>query len=141
MLQARFNRLDTYNNYRLPSACPSPAQNFEDITDRPEVVAVLKGLYGTPNEVEFYSGLFAETRVTKLPFPACCSAWSRSMRSHRRLPTRCSPSTFSTRPHSPNGASSLIHITSSLGDILSRNVPRAERPAVIMTQPTWVPEG
>ena len=56
--QARTNRLDTYNSYRRQFGM-TPAATFEDISKDPEVVALLRELYQTPDNVEFYPGLFA----------------------------------------------------------------------------------
>ncbi len=139
VLQARFNRLDTYNNYRVAFGMPV-ARHFDDITDRPEVVAVLKGLYATPDEVEFYPGLFAETRVTNSPLPGlllrmvAVDAFSQALTNPLLSEHIFNATTFT------QWGFDLIHNTGSLGDILSRNVPAPSGRPIIMTQPTWVSE-
>ena len=139
VLQARFNRLDTYNNYRVAFGMPV-ARHFEDITDRPEVAAVLKGLYATPDEVEFYPGLFAETRVTNSPLPGlllrmvAVDAFSQALTNPLLSEHIFNATTFT------QWGFDLIHNTGSLGDILSRNVPAPSGRPIIMTQPTWVSE-
>ena len=59
MSQARLNRLDTYNHYRVQFGMPA-ARSFADITHNPDVAKLLECLYETPGNVEFYPGLFAE---------------------------------------------------------------------------------
>jgi prostaglandin-endoperoxide synthase 2 len=66
--QARSNHLDTYNNYRVQYGMPRAAQ-FSDISSDPKIVSVLKSLYPTPDDIEFYPGLVAEDRVAKSPLP------------------------------------------------------------------------
>lgn len=56
---ARNAEVASYNDYR--ELCKMPrVTSFEQITSDPSILAALKDLYSTPDDVEFYSGLFAE---------------------------------------------------------------------------------
>lgn len=138
--QARFNRLDTYNNYRVAFGMPA-ARRFEDITNRAEVAAVLEGLYPTPDDVEFYPGLFAETRVPNSPLPGlllrmvAVDAFSQALTN-----PLLSEHVFNALTFTQWGFDQ-IHLTGSLADILSRNVPIPSGRPIAMTQPSWVIEG
>ncbi len=134
--QARTNRLDTYNNYRRQFGI-EPAETFEDISKNPAVITLLRQLYGTPDNVEFYPGLFAEDRVPDSPLP-------------RLLMTMVAVDAFSqalTNPllseHVFNAATftqwglDLINSKSKLGEILARNVPVRGPDPIAMTQPDW----
>jgi prostaglandin-endoperoxide synthase 2 len=68
ILQARRNRIDTYNRYRVQFGM-HPAKTFADISKDPAARELLERLYETPDNVEFYPGLFAEDRVTDSPLP------------------------------------------------------------------------
>jgi prostaglandin-endoperoxide synthase 2 len=78
VLQARTNNIATYNDYRIAMGM-KPAKSFTDIVGKssngPEqarrsaLAGELKRLYGTPDDVEFYVGLFAEPRETNGPLP------------------------------------------------------------------------
>src|SRR6201999_1964899 len=66
--QARTNRLASYNAYRQQFGM-TPAASFSDITSNPRIAGLLAQLCATPDDVEFYPGLFAEDRVPKSPLP------------------------------------------------------------------------
>ncbi len=76
--QARTNNIATYNDYREAMGMKR-AKTFADITGksknpaeqtrRTALANELKRLYGTPDNVEFYVGLFAEPRETNGPLP------------------------------------------------------------------------
>ena len=66
--QGRTNRLQGYNAYRVQYGMPRAA-TFEQISSNPAVVAALKAAYATPDDIEFYPGIFAEDRVPKSPLP------------------------------------------------------------------------
>ena len=136
--QARDNRLDTYNNYRQAFGM-SAAKTFEDITSRPEVAELLQGLYGDPDHVEFYPGLFAEDRVAGSPLPqlllrmVAVDAFSQALTNPLLSEHVFNATTFT------QWGFDLIHNTSTLGDIVSRNVPVPSGRAMVMTQPGWTP--
>ena len=51
------------------SAVISPTKTFAEISRNHDVVALLTQLYGDPDNLEFYPGLFAEDRVPDSPLP------------------------------------------------------------------------
>jgi prostaglandin-endoperoxide synthase 2 len=57
--QARAVKLDTYNAYRKDCGFP-PRKRFDEISSDPKVKFELERIYGHPDNVEFYVGLFAE---------------------------------------------------------------------------------
>ncbi|WP_310496622.1 peroxidase family protein [Sandarakinorhabdus sp.] len=81
--QARLNNLATYNDYRSAMGM-KPATSFAAIVGdsdnkvekarRAALADKLKALYGTPDNVEFYVGLFAEPREPNGPLPDLVSA-------------------------------------------------------------------
>jgi prostaglandin-endoperoxide synthase 2 len=81
--QARINNVAPYNDYREAMGMPR-AESFAAIvgpTDDPAerqrrdaLAARLQALYGSPDNVEFYVGLFAEPREANGPLPDLISA-------------------------------------------------------------------
>ena len=139
VLQARFNQLDTYNNYRRAFG-QNPTASFSDITTNAEIAALLAELYGTPDQVEFYPGLFAEDRVKNSPLPGllmtmvAVDAFSQALTN-----PLLSEHVFNADTFTPWGLQYINEID-SLADLVARNVPsRVTRP-IVMTQPNWVPE-
>ena len=136
--QARYNRIDGYNNYRRAFGM-APAASFADITSRPEVAALLRDLYGEPDRVEFYSGLFAEDRVPDSPLPGlllrmvAVDAFSQALTNPLLSEHVFNASTFT------QWGFDLIQATTSLADIVSRNVPAPSGQPMPMTQLTWQP--
>jgi len=134
--QARRNLIDTYNNYRRAFSL-EPAATFEDITSRPEVAKQLKLLYASPDDVEFYPGLFAEDHVTDSPLPGlllrmvAVDAFSQAFTNPLISEHVFNPATFT------QWGFDLIHDTGSLGDLLSRNVTKPSGRLIAMTQPGW----
>ena len=134
--QGRFNKLDTYTNYRLAFGM-QPAKTFKDITQSEDVQQVLEELYVTPDKVEFYPGLFAEDRVERSPLPGLLlrmvgvDAFSQALTN-----PLLSQNVFNAKTFTQWGFE-LIHTTNSLGDMLSRNVPEPSGRPIIMTQAGW----
>jgi prostaglandin-endoperoxide synthase 2 len=134
--QGRFNRLDTYNNYRRAFGM-DPAERFEDITSHPGLAAALEGLYGHPENVEFYPGLFVEDRVAGGVLPGllmrmvAADAFSQALTN-----PLFSQHVYNERTFTPWGFA-LIQETSKLGDILARNVPVRSAAPVEMTRAGW----
>jgi prostaglandin-endoperoxide synthase 2 len=137
--QARVNKLDTYNNYRRAFG-KSPAASFSDITSNAAIAGILKGLYGTPDRVEFYPGLFAEDRVKNSPLPGllmtmvAVDAFSQALTNPLLSEHVFNAATFTT------WGLELINETPSLGAVVARNVPNRVTQPIVMTQPNWVPE-
>ena len=136
--QSRVNRIDSYNNYRKAFGM-KPAVTFDDLTSRPEVASLLSDLYGDPDHVEFYPGLFAEDRVVDSPLPelllrmVAVDAFSQALTNPLLSEHVFNASTFT------QWGFDLIHATSTLADIVSRNVPVPSGQPMPMTQPTWQP--
>lgn len=134
--QARLNRLDTYNHYRVQFGMPA-ARSFADITHNPDVANLLESLYETPDNVEFYPGLFAEDRVQDSPLPGlmmrmvAVDAFSQALTNPLLSEHVFNASTFTT------WGLNLIGATHSVADLVARNVPRRGETPIVMTQPTW----
>ncbi len=134
--QARANRLDTYNNYRRAFGMDA-AETFADITKSPGVAALLEQLYGHPENVEFYPGLFAEDRVEEGVLPGllmrmvAVDAFSQALTN-----PLLSEHVFNAGTFTPWGME-VIEATSKIGDVLARNVPRRGPVPIEMTQPGW----
>jgi prostaglandin-endoperoxide synthase 2 len=136
VLQSRLNRLDTYNNYRVAYGM-DPATRFDQISTDPAVAALLETLYGTPDAVEFYPGLFAEDRIPDSPLPGlllrmvAVDAFSQALTN-----PLLSAHVFNADTFTPWGLD-LINNTHKLGDILERQNPNPARPPIEMTQAGW----
>ncbi len=134
--QGRFNRLDTYNNYRRAFGM-DPAERWEDITANPALAGMLEGLYGHPENVEFYPGLFAEDRVKDGVLPGllmsmvAVDAFSQALTN-----PLFSQHVYNKDTFTPWGFE-LIQQTSKVGDILARNVPARGGTPIEMTQAGW----
>jgi prostaglandin-endoperoxide synthase 2 len=134
--QARRNRITTYNEYRKAFGM-DPAQRFSEISTNPDVVALLEGLYQTPDNVEFYPGLFAEDRVPDSPLPGlimrmvAVDAFSQALTN-----PLLSKSIFNADTFTQWGLD-LINSTSKLGDILARQPGAGADTDVEMTQSDW----
>ncbi len=121
--QGRFNKLDTYNNYRIAFG-RSAARTFADISSREEVQAELQRLYGTVDRVEFYPGLFAEDLVDGSPLPelilrmVAVDAFSQALTNPLLSQHVFNPLTFT------DYGWQTIQTTHSLADLVARNVPK-----------------
>ena len=136
VMQARFNRLDTYNHYRQAFGM-APATTFEEISSNPQVVDLLHQLYGTPDHVEFYPGLFAEDRVADSPLPGllmsmvAVDAFSQALTNPLLSAHVFNASTFT------QWGLDFINDTHTLGTLLGRNVPARGKTTIEMTQAKW----
>jgi prostaglandin-endoperoxide synthase 2 len=137
--QARTNRLDTYNAYRLAFGMTA-VNAFSDISSNLDVQSLLQSLYGTPDRVEFYPGLFAEDRTPDSPLPGllmrmvAVDAFSQALTN-----PLLSQHVWGDNPRLTftQWGFDLITNTRSIGDILTRQGRPAGSPAVTMTQATW----
>jgi prostaglandin-endoperoxide synthase 2 len=136
--EARAVGLDRYNAYRRLAKFPR-VTSFEQITGDAERQAALKALYRTPDEIEFYPGLFAEDTRPNSVLPALIGrmvgidAFSQALTN-----PLLAPRLFNERTFSPLGME-ILRTTHTLSDVLSRNVP--ESPGshyVSMTRRDWV---
>ncbi len=134
--QARFNRLQSYNAYRVQYSMP-PAATFADISSDPTIQTVLQNLYGTPDQVEFYPGLFAEDRVPKSPLPGLLlrmvgvDAFSQALTNPLLSEHVFNADTFT------EWGFDLIQNTHALGEILGNQGAAVDPKAITMTQPGW----
>jgi prostaglandin-endoperoxide synthase 2 len=134
--QARINRIGTYNQYRMQYGM-SPAKKFSDISSNPDIQEKLAALYGSPDDVEFYPGLFAEDRVPKSPLPGLLlrmvgvDAFSQALTN-----PLLSQHVFNAETFTEWGFN-LINQTKSLGDILVRQGAAVDPKKVTMTQASW----
>jgi prostaglandin-endoperoxide synthase 2 len=136
IMQARTNRIAPYNAYRVAFGMP-PAKAFDDITHRADVKAILEALYDSPDDLEFYPGLFAEDRVKNSPLPTllmhmvAVDAFSQALTN-----PLLSEHVFNAQTFTPWGFE-LIANTSSLEDLLARNVSQRGPQPIVMTQASW----
>jgi prostaglandin-endoperoxide synthase 2 len=136
--QGRSNRLQSYNDYRVQYGMPRAA-TFEQISSHPAILAGLKAAYATPDDVEFYPGIFAEDRVPKSPLPGLLmrmvgvDAFSQALTN-----PLLSQHVFNAATFSPWGLE-LINDTHNLGQILARNCAAgaANPEDIVMTQKSW----
>ena len=134
--QARLNRIASYNSYRQAYSV-APAASFDQISTNPEVATLLEQLYGTPDKVEFYPGLFAEDLVDDSPLPGllmrmvAVDAFTQALTN-----PLLSAHVYNAGTFTPWGLD-LIENTHKLGDILARNVPLRGPTAIEMTQADW----
>ncbi len=136
--QSRAVRLRPYNDYREFARFPR-AYRFEDITTDRRRQEALRDVYGDVDAVEFYPGLFAEDTRRNAVLPAligrmvAIDAFSQAFTNPLLAPRVFNPETFS-----PYGWD-LIRRTSTLSDLVHRNVPESDRRfQVTMTRPDWV---
>lgn len=136
VLQARTNRLDTYNAYRDQFGLPK-AKSFTDISSNPRIVNILQDLYEKVDDVEFYPGLFSEDRVPKCPLPGLLlrmvgvDAFSQALTN-----PLLSEHVFNEKTFTAWGFQ-LIKDTRCLGDLLVRQGVTTDPKGVTMTQPSW----
>jgi prostaglandin-endoperoxide synthase 2 len=66
--QGQSNRVARYNDYRAAMGLPRVSR-FEQMTGDPERVRALRELYGSPDRLDFFVGLFAEDVNPNTPMP------------------------------------------------------------------------
>ena len=137
LVQGRLCGIAPYSDYRHYMGFPRP-RAFSDVSSRPEVVAMLKSLYRSVDDVEFYVGLFAEDSVLNSPLPpllekmVAVDAFSQALTN-----PLLSEHVFNAETFTPLGWD-CIGRTDCLRHVLERNVPGGIGGATItMTQPTW----
>ena len=136
VLQARSNRLRSYNEYRDQFGLPK-AESFTDISSDPRIVKILRDLYQNVDDVEFYPGLFSEDRVRKCPLPGLLlrmvgvDAFSQALTN-----PLLSEHVFNEKTFTAWGLK-LIKDTRCLGDLLVRQGAKTDPRVVTMTQSNW----
>jgi prostaglandin-endoperoxide synthase 2 len=145
--QGRDNNLPPYAAYCAAFSKKVPT-SFADISSDPVIQGKLEALYGTPDRVELYPGLFAEDRVQDSPLPgllmtmvavdAFSQALTNPLLSEHIWGDVTTPEKVGAcdLAFSPEGFA-LIGQTSTLEDILRRQGRPADSPKVTMTQLTW----
>ncbi len=139
--QGRFCGLAPYADYRDYVRLPRP-QSFADISSRPEVQARLQALYGAPEAVEFFPGLFCEDRATDSPLPGlilrmvAVDAFSQALTNPLLSPHLFNEATFS------RAGWEAVNAPVRLADLVARNTPDGPPlDAVRMTRREWRREG
>ena len=121
--QGRLCRLPAYSDYREYVSLPRP-NSFSDITQDPAALSLLKAVYRNVDDVEFYPGLFVEDLDTDSPLPplmrrmVALDAFSQALTNPLFSKHVFKPETFT------DFVWGVIHSTSSLSDILARNIPQ-----------------
>ncbi len=137
--QGRLIELKSYNSYREYLSLPK-VECFEEISSNSKVVAALNKHYDSVDDVEFYTGLFAEDQQPNSPLPQMLlllvgvDAFSQALTN-----PLFSRSVFS-QGAAVFGEAGLraFEQTSSLLDIVQRNCGRVESADFIgMTRPDW----
>jgi prostaglandin-endoperoxide synthase 2 len=135
--QGRLCNLAPYTDYRQYVGLKRP-DSFEDVTSNSSLAALLKEIYGTPNRIEFYPGLFCEDTVKNSPLPplilkmVAVDAFSQALTNPLLSEHVFNPETFS------DVGWRTIQTTSTIADLLDRNSPGGLRGArVSMTLPDW----
>lgn len=130
-------RLQGYNAYR--AACKfQPAERIEDIASDPAVCAALREVYGDDVEaVDFYVGLFAETRRKNSVLPPLVGRLV-GLHAFSQLITNplFSHELWCEDTFSPRGFA-IVNEPQSLGQLVQRNVRREEKPLVALTRTDW----
>jgi prostaglandin-endoperoxide synthase 2 len=137
--QARTNHLAPYNAYRVAFGM-APATAFSQISSNADIQRMLQDIYGTPDRVEFYPGLFAEDRVPDSPLPqllmtmVAVDAFSQALTN-----PLLSQHVWKDNPGLTFTDWGLNEIgdTSSLSDVLTRQGRPSGSAPVTMTLPGW----
>jgi prostaglandin-endoperoxide synthase 2 len=123
----RLAQLASYNDYRAMCGFPRVTA-FDQITADPDAQRELARLYGHVDNLEFYVGLCAEEVREKSALAPLAGrlvgidAFSQALTS-----PLLAPAVFNERTFSAVGWN-VINSTTSLSDVVNRNVPRRERP-------------
>ncbi|MDP9843821.1 peroxidase family protein [Streptosporangium lutulentum] len=124
--EARTLHLASFNDYR--ACCGFPRlTSFGQISADPRVRRELSALYRSVDDVEFYVGLFAEDPLPGSILPPlmqrliAIDAFSQAFTNPLLAPLVFTPATFS-----PLGME-IIDRTSSLSDLVNRNIPEQPR--------------
>ena len=118
----RYVRLMSYNDYR--AACKYPrVTDFDQITGDPEVQDRLKAVYRHVDDIEFYTGLFAEdVREHSAVGPMIGRLVGVDAFSQALTNPLLSHNVYNRATFSPVGWA-ILHETKSLSEILRRNMP------------------
>jgi prostaglandin-endoperoxide synthase 2 len=135
--QSRSVNLPPYNDYRVAVKLP-PKTSFEQISSHPETRRRLRELYGRPEHVEFFVGIFAEDTPANAVLPELMGILV-GLHAFSQLMTNplLAPQVYNERTFSPLGMD-LIKSTGSLAELVNRNVPAGSPEYFVsMTQAGW----
>lgn len=149
--QARINNVASYNDYRIAMGM-EPARNFativgssDDLTEQGRLAAIAARLhvhYGTPDNVEFYVGLFAERPEKNGPLPeliaamVAMDAFSQAL-TNPLLSEHVWGNPNNRRLAFTDAGLEVIEGTTRLRDILARNASGLGDGFVGMTRREW----
>jgi prostaglandin-endoperoxide synthase 2 len=142
ILQARTNRIASYNDYRALVGMPR-VQSFREVTKDEARQRALAALYDSPETLEFYTGIFAEDRVVNSPLPTlilkmvAIDAFSQAMTNPLLSQHILGDPVNSVAAFTQVGLDE-IKATGSLADILGRNSSWDGKTPVAMTRADWV---
>ena len=135
--QGQLCNLDSYANYREYVSLERP-RKFSDISKDAKVIEFLKANHSSPEDIDFYIGLFAEDTGNNSPLPplllrmVAVDAFSQALTNPLLSEHVFNPNTFSKIGWD------IIQSTNSLRDILDRNSPNGVGNARInMTLSGW----
>jgi hypothetical protein len=135
--QSRLCEVAAFADYCENTSAARP-ETFEDMSSDPVIVDLLRRLYGAPDRVEFYVGLFAQDTLPNSPLPdlmlklAAMDAFS-----HAFTNPLLSERAFNESTFSPVGWKAIAE-TSCLRDVLQRNVgPERQVGHVSITRSDW----
>lgn len=129
-------RLASYNDYRELCGYPRVSA-FNQISGDPKVQQGLSDLYKTVDDIEFFTGIYAEDIRPNSVLPSLIGrmvgidAFSQALTN-----PLLSPRVFNEATFSPAGMA-IIKSTNSLADILHRNVPGDDKRFIGMTRRDW----
>ncbi|MEA2192085.1 MAG: prostaglandin-endoperoxide synthase 2 [Solirubrobacteraceae bacterium] len=142
--QSRALQLRPYNAYREDCSLP-PVTKFEQISSDGRVIEALERIYGSVAAIEFYPGIFAEDARPNSVLPSLLGAMV-GVHAFSQLMTNplLARSVWEQRSDRIDAFSAYglheIERTTSLDELLHRNVPGDERYAVRLTREGWRPE-
>ncbi|MCA1494592.1 heme peroxidase [Ensifer sp. NBAIM29] len=139
--QNRDRRLQGYNAYRK-SMSMATADGFDCMTGNAEWQEELQALYGSPDNVDFYVGLFAEDSGVNTPMPPLLGAMVALDAFSQALNNPLLSSQVYNKNTFTEFGMAAIERTTSLWDVLSRNMGVKSAPSlsareVRMTRSDW----
>jgi prostaglandin-endoperoxide synthase 2 len=126
--QGRDNQLARYNDYRAIMQYPRVTR-FEQINGDPLVVSELRRIYGDVDQIEYFTGLFAEELPPRSAVPPLIGRMvAADAFSHALTNPLLSPKVFNTVTFTAAGLA-VIAGTTTLAELLARNdtVPAGTR--------------
>ncbi|WP_454718187.1 peroxidase family protein [Caulobacter segnis] len=139
--QARDNKIDSYNAYRVANGLKA-VTTFEEISTRPGVADQLKALYGHVDKVELYVGLFAEDTAANSPLPplilrmVAIDAFSQAL-TNPLLSQNIWGDPVNQKAAFTTQGLAAIESTRTLRDLLVRNGADPGVAFIGMTRPEW----